>query len=199
MSKAEFLKRLDDALSNLPKGERDKSVAFYDEIISDRMEDGMTEEEAVDSLGSVEEIARQIMRDTPVVPKFWGKIKSCPPWLVIVLAICGFPIWFSILAVICAGIISVFAGACGIILSLFLCVLAIGLAGIVGVVAFFYFLYLGQIPFALFLFGAGLICIALTMFSVMGTVLITKQLIRFLRWSALRIKGWFHKPREVTL
>ena len=47
MNKQEFLSALQNALAGLPKKDRQKTLAFYSEMIDDRMEDGMTEEEAV--------------------------------------------------------------------------------------------------------------------------------------------------------
>ena len=60
MTKQEFLTALERALSKLPHAEVQQAIAFYDEAISDRVEDGMSEDDAVASLGDVDEIARQI-------------------------------------------------------------------------------------------------------------------------------------------
>ncbi|CAH1057449.1 hypothetical protein [Paenibacillus pseudetheri] len=39
------------------------NLKLSDEIIDDRMEDGMAEEEAICGLGSIEDIAREVMLD----------------------------------------------------------------------------------------------------------------------------------------
>ena len=58
MNKAEFLARLQTALSPLKAQEREDALAYYDEWIEDRMQDReCPEEEAVASLAPPEEIA----------------------------------------------------------------------------------------------------------------------------------------------
>ena len=52
MRKQEFLDRLERLLACLPADQVAESKAFYAEVIDDRMEDGMTEEEAVAAMGS---------------------------------------------------------------------------------------------------------------------------------------------------
>ena len=47
MRKTEFLERLRAALNALPEEEAKKTIAYYAEMIDDRIEDGMSEEEAI--------------------------------------------------------------------------------------------------------------------------------------------------------
>lgn len=51
MSKQEFLGALYNGLSGLPKEDIENSVQFYSEMIDDRMDEGMTENEAVEDIG----------------------------------------------------------------------------------------------------------------------------------------------------
>ena len=66
MDKKEFLKALDVALQPIDKNEREQTLAYYEEIINDRCDSGMSEEEAVYSLGSIEEITRPILEDVGI-------------------------------------------------------------------------------------------------------------------------------------
>ena len=66
MTKIEFILELKNKLSGLPQAEVDDRLLFYSEMIDDRIEDGMTEEAAVNDLGSIDEIASQIFMDTPL-------------------------------------------------------------------------------------------------------------------------------------
>lgn len=59
--KNQFLKELNHELKRLTKDERKKSIDDYEEIILDKMENGMTEENAVYSLGDVKQIAEDII------------------------------------------------------------------------------------------------------------------------------------------
>ncbi|MBO7348531.1 MAG: DUF1700 domain-containing protein, partial [Spirochaetales bacterium] len=65
MTKQEFLKRLQDGLSGLPQSDIEDQLRFYSEMIDDRMEDGLSEEESVRLTGDPQEIAQRIIRETP--------------------------------------------------------------------------------------------------------------------------------------
>ena len=56
MNKIEFINEIKCRLSNYPEEEIDKAMSFYVESIEDRVEDGMSEEEAVASLGNINDI-----------------------------------------------------------------------------------------------------------------------------------------------
>ena len=58
MNKKEFLRVLSRSLRGMPRAERAQSLEYYGEMIQDRMEEGLSEEEAVARLGSADEIAR---------------------------------------------------------------------------------------------------------------------------------------------
>ena len=64
MTKREFLSRLNEGLSGLPQEDAAGRLAFYSEMIDDRIEDGLSEEEAVAGIGPVEKIVAQIIEDS---------------------------------------------------------------------------------------------------------------------------------------
>ena len=66
MKKYEFLYRLQQGLASLPEAERSGHCGFYEELISDMMEDGISEEEAVARLGDPNELAGSILREEGV-------------------------------------------------------------------------------------------------------------------------------------
>ncbi len=63
MSKKVFLKKLGKALGSLPKDERAKTLSYYDELIEDRIEEGLSEEAAVAAMGDINDIANEIIAD----------------------------------------------------------------------------------------------------------------------------------------
>ena len=65
MTKKEFLDKLRLEIRNLPYDEVEKTITYYEEMISDRVEDGATEAEAVASLGTPESIARDLQAHQP--------------------------------------------------------------------------------------------------------------------------------------
>ena len=63
MKKSEFLAALAAKLSNIEDSQG--TVEYYGEMIYDRMEDGMSEEEAVAAMGSIDDIALCLPASTP--------------------------------------------------------------------------------------------------------------------------------------
>ena len=116
MNKAQFLEELTKALTRAPRAEVAKSISYYSEILDDRMEEGLSEEEAVASLGSVEEIAEQILADLPAKPKY----RKSP--MTIILLVLGFPVWFPLLAAAASVILALGIVVAAIILTLYLIV-----------------------------------------------------------------------------
>ncbi len=93
MTKQEFLSELERALGKLPHAEVEQALAFYDEAISDRMEDGLSEAEAVADLGPIDEIAAQIAAETPPIPRAIARANTGSRTLNIVLIAVFSPIW----------------------------------------------------------------------------------------------------------
>ena len=69
MTKQEFLASLREGLRGLPPADVEERIAFYDEMIDDRMEEGLTEEEALGELWSVECGVRRPGAEAPVVQR----------------------------------------------------------------------------------------------------------------------------------
>ena len=98
MLKQEFLAQLRDALCGLPQCDIDERLTFYSEIIDDRMEDGLPEEEAVAAVGSVDEIFTQVVAEIPFSKIVKERIKPkrrLTAWEIVLLAL-GSPIWLSL-------------------------------------------------------------------------------------------------------
>ena len=98
MNRREFLEALAAQIGSLTEAERERSLAFYAEMIDDRVEAGASEEEAVASLDPVEEIAAEILASAPVSPE----VKTRNPrklrrWEIALLII-GSPVWLPLLA-----------------------------------------------------------------------------------------------------
>ncbi len=61
MNKEEYRLQLATLLYSLPEKEREEAVAFYMEMITDRMDEGMSEEEAIAAVSSPGEAAQEII------------------------------------------------------------------------------------------------------------------------------------------
>ena len=53
-------------LCSLPEQDVEERINFYTEMIDDRMEEGLSEEQAVAEIGSVDVIAQQVLADVPL-------------------------------------------------------------------------------------------------------------------------------------
>ena len=108
MNKTEFSQALRRALGKLPSYEVEQSIAFYEEMIADRMEDGMREEEAVAALGPVEAIAAQIIAETPPIPKAIAKANTGSRTLNVVLLVVFSPLWVPVVLVLALAVFMVY-------------------------------------------------------------------------------------------
>lgn len=99
MDKQEFLSKLRAKLSGLPQKDLEERLSFYSEMIDDRIEEGLSEETAVKELGTVDEVAGQIIADIPLSKLVKERIKpkrALNVWEIVLLAI-GSPIWLSLI------------------------------------------------------------------------------------------------------
>lgn len=99
MNKDEFLDELESRLQGLPKSEIRERIYFYDEMIQDMVEEGKTEEEAIESFGGIDEVVLTIAGKTKMTSLVKERIKPKKRisafW--IVLIILGFPVWLPLL------------------------------------------------------------------------------------------------------
>ena len=119
MNKIEFLTVLRERLQGLPEEDINKSIDFYCEMIDDRVEDGMSEAEAVDALGNIEEIISQILSEVSLPKLVKEKVKpkrALKAWE-IVLLILGAPLWIPLVAAVLITVLSIYLSIWSIIIS----------------------------------------------------------------------------------
>ena len=75
MTKSEFLQQLREKMKGLPKTDIEDRVNFYIEMIDDRIEEGLSEEEAVRDIGNVDEIVTKQIDDTSLTKIVTEKVK----------------------------------------------------------------------------------------------------------------------------
>lgn len=76
MNRHAFLRELEGRLAALSEAERDQTLAYYGEMIDDRIEAGMSEEAAVAALGAMEEIAAEALQGGPSCAPC-GALRGC--------------------------------------------------------------------------------------------------------------------------
>lgn len=182
MDKTEFLLALGEGLSGLPYAEQDKWMDFYNEAIDDRMEEGMTEEEAVASLGPVEDVIAQILQQSQPVKKEKKKQKL-ESWQ-LVLLIAGSPIWFSLLVAAASVVFSLLVVAWAVIISFYAVAVSLMVSGVALALVPPILIPLGSIGVGNFTLapgvlclGVGLLCAGLGIFWFIGTHYMTKGVI----------------------
>ena len=111
MTKLKFLEELRAKLAGIPTEDAEQSIAYYAEMLDDCMEDGMSEQDAVASMGSLDEIAARIVSEVPIGRLVKEKIrpKRKMSTLEIVLLALGSPIWLSLLIAALAVLLTVAA------------------------------------------------------------------------------------------
>lgn len=196
MNKREYLDRLEDLLACLSKEQRAESLAFYEEMIDDRIEEGMTEEEAVAALDAPGVAAEAILDELPAVPRAVAKTRRKSRVLLWAAVIVGSPIWLSLL--VAFVIVAVTVYACIWILAACIWVVAAAL-----VVAFPFSLLLafwgvcaGNVPYALAQAGMGLVGLAFGALCFKGAWVASKQLVRLSRLWLAKVASPFVKRRK---
>lgn len=198
MNKEMFLILLRDKLHYLPQEDIEERLAFYEEMIDDRIEEGMTEEEATAAVGSIDEIANQIISEIPLTKIVSEKIKpkEKPQIWMIVLLILGSPVWLPLLIAAIAVIFSIYVAIWSVVLSLYAVDLALGVSCIAALPAAFVFFISGN-PFGgIFMIGAGLALAGLTILMFYACILISKGLIKLTAAFFLWIKHLIIKKNE---
>lgn len=190
MNKTEFLDKLKAGLTGLPEGEAEDRIAFYSEMISDRMDEDKTEEEAVQDIGTVDEVISQILADVPISVLVKEKVKTKRPDGVIssILLIAGSPVWASLIVALLAVIMAVYVSVWAIIVSLWACLAALAACALAGTVLFFMQLRRGHILPAVAALGAGLFCGGAAVLWFSACRKLTAALLHLTKLAALRIK-----------
>lgn len=193
MNKAEFLMALRERLSGLPEEDFNKSIDYYTEMIDDRVEDGMSEEDAVACLGSMDEIITQILSEVSLPKLVKEKVKpkrALAVWEIILIIISA-PIWFPILFSAITTILSAYLSIWMMVLSLYLLDLSIAISGIVFIGLAISELFKGA--FAVFgaLLGFGLVALGVSILLFFAFNLITKGIIYISKKVLLGIKSLF--------
>lgn len=172
MNKESYLAQIRQLLRSLPEEDRERSLAFYAESIDDRIEDGMSEEEAVASLESPEEAAKTILMDMPIQKLVKARVKERRIGaLEIILLVLGFPLWFPLLLTILVLALTLYLLAWTLVLVLASVVLALGVSAVAGVAAAVYFIIKAGLPLFLLSLGAAFVLTGLTIlfgFAVVG-------------------------------
>ena len=172
MTKSEFLEQLNAGLSALPKDERDEHTRFYSEMIDDRLEEGLSESEAVAAIAGIGEvIAREL-----------AEARSVPLWIALFAAA------FAVAVAVYASVWSVIVACWSVLAALAACALAGTLGGIP--LCFTHGVWVG-----LAILGVGLLAAGIGGFTLYGCVKLTVLIARLTKaislWCARQLSRIF--------
>ena len=193
MNKRQFLAALQEQLNGLPQGDIEKSLDYYKEMLEDRIEEGMAEEDAVNAMGPLEEIVAQILMETSLPKLVKAKAKSQRALRIweIILLILGSPVWAPLLLAVILIVLSLYLVLWSIIVSLYAIDFSFAAAGIGGILGAFFMIFTGFPTQALFFFGTGLVCAGLAVLLFWGFYQITRQILRLSKKIMIWVKSWF--------
>ena len=191
MTKHQFIERLRAKLNGLPKKDIDERIAFYIEIIDDKIEEGATEESAVSQIGSVDEIAGQIIADTPIskiVKEKFKPHKKLQTWEIVLLVL-GFPLWFPLLISVFAVAISVYVVVWSVVISLWAVVVSLVVSAIGVFVAGIVFFCTSYTVSGVFAIAGAMVCAGLGIFAFFGCTYATKEILVWTKRLVVGVKN----------
>lgn len=168
MTRDEFLNRLGELLACLPADQVKETQEFYAEAIADRMEDGMTEAEAVAAMGTA---------------LLWA------------LAIVGSPVWIPLLLAFVAVAAAVYICIWVLALCVWIVAAAFGGAGLVGLLFAVDGIIIGHVPYVLASMGMGFASIGVALLTGAGAWTASRQIARLSALWAKKAVSPFWKDR----
>ena len=222
MTKPEFLDKLQAGLLGLTESDAQERLNFYSEMIDDRMEEGLSEEQAVAQVGDVQVIVANILAEIPqnapvqadaeVVKQVIAKVekpthhqatpkkeekKHMEPRQIILL-ILGFPLWLPLLIAAFAVVISLIAVLWSVVGTLWGALFGT-LAGCgIGVTLLgLGCMIAGKWVVGTALFGAGLACAGLAVFAFFACIYTTKGAAWLTKVTFVGIAKLFKGRRDV--
>ena len=199
MNKQEFLMRLREGLSGLPKNDIEERLIFYSEMIDDRKEEGLSEEEAVREIGNIDEIISQIIADTPYARLVKEKVKpsrQLRTWEIVLLVI-GSPIWLSLGIAVFSVIISVYITLWSVIISLWATEAALWCSVIGSIFSFVFLIFNGNVTSGIVMISARMVCAGISIFLFYGCKAATKGILLLTKKSVLATKNCFVKKERI--
>jgi len=197
MNKQEYLESIRSRISAMPADDVNRFMDYYSEMIDDRVEDGLSEEEAVADMGSPDAAVEQILEDMPLTKLVKEKIKpkhELKAWEV-VLIVLGSPVWIPLLITAAVLLITLWIVAFALLISFYAVVLSFVVAGIGGLICAIP-LFIANSPYtAVLMLGVALIGIGIAILFVVSVKPVTVGIFKVCKASVNGIKRMFVKEK----
>lgn len=191
MLKKQFLDELTKALEGLPEDELNDRISFYSDMIDDRIEDGMSEEDAVGDIGTVEEVKSEIMSNVSLVKIVKHKVKPkrrLKTWEIVVLCVTS-PIWVGLVIAGFAVILALVVALWAIVVALCAADIGIGVGGpIVSLTSMGAQFADGNFANGAAMLGVCILLVGIAFFLAIGCVALTKGVVKLIKFIVLKIK-----------
>lgn len=171
MNKKEFLRKMDYYLLAINDEERYRFVGYYEEMIEDYLENGLSEEEAIQKIGDPKQITKKILEENKEMS---FKIIPSNSILKIIFLIALFPIWGSLLLTfyLILGVVPLVILSSGLATAVVACVSILGCP-------FVMFHY--NIPAGIMQLGVGIICIGIVLLLYKTFIVIWAKILLLLK------------------
>ena len=197
MKRIEFLNQLKARLWALPEADVQCSLDYYGEMIDDRMEDGLSEEEAVAAIGDLDEIVKQILTESPRPPATVKKEENhqkqkrgLETWMIVLLVL-GSPLWIPLVASVIGTVFSIYVSLWAVVITLYAVAFALAVAALGCIVGSFFMI--GRIAEVMVAWGAALLCAGLAIGFFLLSNLAAKGMIALTKlcWKGIQsiVKG----------
>lgn len=199
MRKSDFLTELRERLAGIFEADRKQSLDYYEEMIDDRIEEGLSEEDAVCAVGTPAEIAEVILKEMPLAKLVKARVKPNRKIsaVEIVLLVLGSPIWLSFLVAGIAIVLSLYIVLWSVMISFWAAELALGVGALIGVLALPFAVAQGNVWAGVALLGAGIFLAGLSILGFYGCLCVTKGLCLLSKKIFLAIKFCFIRKEAI--
>lgn len=199
MNKQRFLAEVEAGLSGLPQDEIRERLMFYSEMIDDRMEEGLSEEDAVSGIGSVGEIVAQIVEEIP-----FGKIvkekvtpkRALKAWEIALLVL-GSPMWITLLIAAAAVLFAAYVVVWSVIVCLWAVEASFAACSLAGIVSSVALLIHGKAVTGIAVLGAGAFFAGMSILLFFGCKQATQYIMRLTKKMTSGIKSLFIGKEKV--
>lgn len=209
MSRQEFINALRSSLSDLPKRELDDRLSFYNEMIDDRVEDGLSEEAAISEIGSVELVAAGIREELSgdacdngeeavldAAELDFDKNESDNKLARRIIFWAGSPVWLAVAVSLLAATAALYASVWAVIVSLWavfsVCTLTAPTLIVLSVINI-----ISGGSTATVMIAAALVSAGFAIFLFFGSLYATKSSVELTKRCVCYFKS-LHKRKEIT-
>ena len=193
INKSEFLSELRVALSEITNYDVEERLAFYSEMIDDLVDDGISEEEAIEKVGPVDKIAREALGAIPLFELVKRKVKpkrSLRGWEIGLICASSL-IWVPLVISLFAVAIALFVSVWSIVISLWAALLTSGASALAGLFCGVLFIFTESQLSGFVLCGASITVAGLSILLFYGCKLATKGTAVLTKMAILGIKRLF--------